>query len=131
MILILLLLSLKIRFITITSSSQSTSSIKGWPVEPQSPPLQLQSLPQQTDVYLTYPSAFESMMNNQVECCKVYEDGLCFAVFDKNPQAPLHVVIVPKDRTHGLSRLSNANQQHVGALGHLLYVAVSLARQFK
>jgi histidine triad (HIT) family protein len=71
------------------------------------------------------------MMNNQVECCKVYEDGICFAVFDKNPQAPLHVVIVPKDRTHGLSRLANCNQQHVGALGHLLYVAVSLARQFK
>jgi histidine triad (HIT) family protein len=96
---------------------------QGWPIEPQSPPLQ-------TDIYLQYPSVFENMMKNQVECCKVYEDGICFAVCDKNPMAPLHLVIVPKDRSHGLSRLSNCNQQHVGALGHLIYVAVTLARQF-
>lgn len=56
--------------------------------------------------------------------------GACAAIVDKNPVAPLHIVIFPKDRSSGMSRLSNVDQRHVEILGHLIYIATGLARQF-
>ena len=47
---------------------------------------------------------------------------------DINPQAPVHFLVIPKDRD-GLTQLSKATDRHEKILGHLLHVASKVARQ--
>ncbi len=55
---------------------------------------------------------------------KAYEDDLCLAFHDLNPQAPTHLLVVP--RQHLIS-LAHATPQHAALLGHLLQVTAQLA----
>ena len=57
---------------------------------------------------------------------KVYEDELAFAFHDINPQAPTHVLIVPKKH---ISSLNEASQDDQALLGHLTLVTSKLADQ--
>jgi len=57
----------------------------------------------------------------------VYEDELALAFRDIAPQAPVHVLVIPKDRD-GLSRLCKAEERHKEILGHLMYVAQEVAK---
>ena len=47
---------------------------------------------------------------------------------DVNPQAPVHVLVIPKERD-GLTRLSNAREDQKEILGHLMYVAQSVGKK--
>jgi diadenosine tetraphosphate (Ap4A) HIT family hydrolase len=49
---------------------------------------------------------------------------------DVNPQAPVHIIIIPK-KLDGLNMLSNAEQRHEAILGHLMYVATVIAKEQK
>jgi histidine triad (HIT) family protein len=51
-----------------------------------------------------------------------------YAFKDVNPQAPVHVLIIPKD-LQGLNKLSNAKQENITILGHLLWAASEIAKQ--
>lgn len=39
---------------------------------------------------------FCSIIKGEIPSTKVYEDDLCYAFFDINPQAPVHCLVVPK-----------------------------------
>jgi histidine triad (HIT) family protein len=56
----------------------------------------------------------------------IYEDDRCLAFHDVNPQAPTHVLIIPRKviRTH--AEITEADRD---LLGHLHLVAVKLAEQ--
>jgi histidine triad (HIT) family protein len=54
-----------------------------------------------------------------------YQDDRCYAFSDINPQAPVHLLIVPREH---LVSLAEAGEEHPALLGHLLWVAASLAR---
>ncbi len=56
----------------------------------------------------------------------VYEDDRVFAFEDINPQAPVHILILP--RKHFPS-LTEATEEDGALLGHLLLVAAQLARE--
>ena len=56
----------------------------------------------------------------------VYEDDLCLAFRDINPQAPTHVLIIPKKE---IPRLADAQDGDQALLGHLLLAAGRIARQ--
>jgi histidine triad (HIT) family protein len=56
----------------------------------------------------------------------VYQDEHCYAFSDINPQAPVHLLIVP--RRH-LDSLAQATAADTALLGHLQWVAGELARQ--
>ncbi|CAL4960804.1 unnamed protein product [Urochloa decumbens] len=69
----------------------------------------------------------------------VYEDQKILAFRDISPQAPIHIIIIPKVKD-GLSRLSKlqlqcvfmcskAEERHVEVLGSLLYAAKIVAKQ--
>jgi len=58
----------------------------------------------------------------------VYEDDLCLAFRDVNPQAPVHVLLVPKKP---LDMLSNAEIDDQALLGHMLLAAGKIARELK
>jgi len=58
----------------------------------------------------------------------LYEDELALAFLDVNPVAPVHFLVIPKDKD-GLERLSDCDERHKAVLGHLLWVAQHVARQ--
>lgn len=58
----------------------------------------------------------------------VYEDDVCLAFEDINPQAPVHILIIP--RAH-IASLDEAQAQHKETLGHLLLSAANIARDRK
>jgi histidine triad (HIT) family protein len=55
----------------------------------------------------------------------VYEDEHCLAFRDINPQAPTHVLIIPKRE---IPRLSDATAGDESLLGHLMLAAGKIAR---
>lgn len=57
---------------------------------------------------------------------KIYEDGDCFAIADISPQAPTHLLVLPKKHIASLDALSEGDAPIVG---RLLAVAARLARE--
>lgn len=68
---------------------------------------------------------FCSIVSGQMSAAKVYEDRVCVAFNDISPQAPHHVLIVP--RAH-FDSLAAAEEKHRETLGHLLLTAAQIAR---
>ena len=56
----------------------------------------------------------------------VYQDDQCFAFQDIHPQAPVHVLVIP--RKH-IASLAAADKSDEALLGHLLSAAAEIARQ--
>ena len=57
---------------------------------------------------------------------KFYEDDKVFAFADINPQAPVHVLIIPKKH---ISSLENIKQDDMVLLGHIQLVASKIAKE--
>lgn len=57
---------------------------------------------------------------------KVYEDTKAVAFRDLHPQAPTHVLIIPKEH---LDSLNDASHSDAALLGHLLWLAPKIANQ--
>lgn len=68
---------------------------------------------------------FCRIVQREVPATVVHEDALCIAFEDIRPQAPTHLLVVP--RTH-IATLDEAAPEHEPLLGHLLTVAARLAR---
>lgn len=71
---------------------------------------------------------FDKIINKQIPAKIAYEDDQCLAFHDVNPQAPVHLLLIPKQRD-GLTQLALAEERHQMILGHLLYVAKLVAKQ--
>lgn len=56
----------------------------------------------------------------------IHEDDHCVAFEDVGPQAPTHVLVVPREHIASMNDLS---QDHEQLAGHLLLVAMKVARQ--
>ncbi len=69
---------------------------------------------------------FSKIINREIPADIVYEDDLALAFRDVNPQAPAHILVVPKQ---AIPRLVDAKQEHQELLGHLLLVAAKIADQ--
>lgn len=69
---------------------------------------------------------FEKIINREIPADIVYEDELSLAFKDINPQAPVHVLIIPKK---SIEKLSDANIEDQALLGHLMLVAGKIAEQ--
>ena len=57
---------------------------------------------------------------------KVYEDELCYAFYDIDPQAPTHFLVIPKAHIPSVSAVNEENQATVG---HIFAVIAKLAAQ--
>jgi len=71
---------------------------------------------------------FDRIIAKQIPSSVVFEDERVLAFDDVNPQAPTHVLLVPKQR-EGLTQLRYATEDHEGILGHMLAVAAKIAKQ--
>jgi histidine triad (HIT) family protein len=69
---------------------------------------------------------FEKIAAREIPAKIVYEDELVLAFHDIKPQAPTHVLIVPKKP---IVRIGEAGPQDHKVLGHLLLKAAEVAKQ--
>ena len=70
---------------------------------------------------------FQKIIDGEIPSERIYEDNLAIVIKDINPQAPTHVLIIPK--TAQIPKLSDATKEHQTLLGHLLLVAGKISRQ--
>ena len=56
----------------------------------------------------------------------IYEDEHCVAINDINPQAPTHVLVIPRK---AIAMLSEAQPEDQALLGHLMLAVGNVARQ--
>jgi len=68
---------------------------------------------------------FEKIIAREIPADIVFEDEQCLAFRDINPQAPAHVLLVPK---RAIPRLGEAKPDDHALLGHLLVKAGEVAR---
>jgi len=71
---------------------------------------------------------FDKLLSGEWDSDKVYEDDKAFAFRDIQPQAPVHILVIPKNRD-GLTQLSKARENQKDILGHLLYVAQEIGKK--
>jgi histidine triad (HIT) family protein len=69
---------------------------------------------------------FKKIIDKDIPAKIVYEDELCLAFHDVNPQAPTHILLIPK--TTDIDRLSHAKTEHKTLLGHLMLTAGEIAK---
>ena len=62
----------------------------------------------------------------EIPATRVFEDDVCIAFNDLSPQAPTHVLIIPRDHVDSLDKADAANKE---SLGHLLLTAADIARE--
>ncbi|XP_027358325.1 14 kDa zinc-binding protein-like [Abrus precatorius] len=74
------------------------------------------------------PTIFDKIINKEIPSTVVYEDDKVLAFRDITPQAPTHILIIPKVKD-GLTGLSKAEERHCEILGRLLYTAKLVAKQ--
>ena len=69
---------------------------------------------------------FQRIIDKEIPAKIVHEDDLCLAFHDVAPQAPVHVLVIPKKEITNLSATTVEDQ---ALLGHLLLVAKQVAEQ--
>jgi histidine triad (HIT) family protein len=69
---------------------------------------------------------FAKIIAREIPAKIVYEDELCLAFHDVNPQAPVHVLLIPKKE---IPRLVDAQAEDQALLGHLMITANKIAQQ--
>jgi histidine triad (HIT) family protein len=69
---------------------------------------------------------FCRIIRREIPSKMVHEDEHCVAFEDINPQAPVHLLIVPKKH---IERLSDAEGRDQPLLGHLFLAGTGLARE--
>ncbi len=69
---------------------------------------------------------FCKIANHELDTNILYEDQHLIAIYDINPKAPKHVLIIPK--LH-IASLAQAKEEHVQLLGQINYRAAKLAEE--
>lgn len=68
---------------------------------------------------------FGRIIRREIPATIVHEDDLCLVIQDINPQAPVHLLVIPKEP---IPRISQAQPEHQALLGHLLLTAQRVAQ---
>jgi len=71
-------------------------------------------------------SIFQRIIDHEIPAKIEHEDEHCIVIHDIQPQAPVHLLIIPKRH---LVRISETSVSDESLLGHLLLVAGLLARK--
>ena len=67
---------------------------------------------------------FCKIIAGEIPSTKVYEDDLCFAFRDINPQAPTHILVVPKKH---LASVAEVTAENCAVVGHIFSVIAKIA----
>jgi len=69
---------------------------------------------------------FKRIIDKEIPAKILFEDGLCLAFQDVNPQAPVHVLLIPKKE---IASLNDPDAEDLMVLGHLLMTVPRIAEQ--
>jgi histidine triad (HIT) family protein len=69
---------------------------------------------------------FQRIIDREIPAKIEYEDERCIVLHDIQPQAPVHLLIIPKQ---AIPRISEAEEADQAVLGHLLLTARRLAQK--
>lgn len=69
---------------------------------------------------------FSKIINREIPADIVYEDNLALAFRDIAPQAPVHILVIPKQP---IPKLADAESQDHALMGHLLLTVKRVAEQ--
>lgn len=68
---------------------------------------------------------FCKIVSGDIPSNKVYEDELCLAFKDLNPQAPTHILVVPKEHIRSVDDINESNE---AVVGHIFSVIAKIAK---
>lgn len=77
-------------------------------------------------VYMSEPTIFTKIINKEIPATIVYEDELSLAFEDISPQAPIHLLIIPKKP---IATINDIQEEDRLIVGHLHYVASIIAKE--
>lgn len=69
---------------------------------------------------------FQRIIDREIPAKLAHEDEHCIALHDINPQAPVHVLVIPKRL---IPRIDQAGTDDQALLGHLLLSAAAVAKK--
>lgn len=67
---------------------------------------------------------FEKILAGEIPCNPVYEDEYTFAFNDIYPQAPVHVLVIPKSK---IVNVAQATESDIEQMGRVLFAAKKVA----
>jgi histidine triad (HIT) family protein len=71
---------------------------------------------------------FKRIIDREIPASIIYEDDRCLAFHDIAPQAPVHVVVIPKKEVASLAQIADDD---AALMGHLVVVLRKLAEQLQ
>lgn len=71
---------------------------------------------------------FCKIINNEIPSNKAYEDNEVIAFYDLNPQAPVHILIVPKMH---IKSIADVTPENSSVIAHISEVIAKLAKELK
>lgn len=71
---------------------------------------------------------FQRIIDREVPAKIEHEDDRCIVIHDIQPQAPVHILIIPK---RVITRLGDVTDADESVLGHLLVVACRVAAKLR
>ena len=69
---------------------------------------------------------FCKIVNGEIPSNKVYEDDKIIAIHDLNPQAPVHVLVIPKEH---IACADDINEDNCAVIGHLFSKIPVIAKE--
>lgn len=75
---------------------------------------------------MTEKTIFKRIIDKEIPADILYEDDLCLAFRDVSPQAPVHVLVIPKKEIPSTSALT---EDDIPLVGHLYLVLAQLAEK--
>jgi len=70
-------------------------------------------------------NVFAKILRKEIPADVLYEDDQCLGFRDSSPQAPTHVLVIPK---YPIAKLADTTRDDREVLGHLLWAAAEIAR---
>lgn len=68
---------------------------------------------------------FKKIIDKEIPADIIYEDDICLAFKDIQPQAPNHILVIPKKEIESLAKVNNDDKQ---TLGHMLVITSNIAK---
>ena len=69
---------------------------------------------------------FCKIVAGEIPSKKLYEDDLCYAFYDIDPQAPTHFLVIPKQHIPSAAAVTSENS---AVVGHIFEVIAKLTRE--
>lgn len=69
---------------------------------------------------------FCKIADGEIPSKKVYEDDVCYAFYDIDPQAPTHFLVIPKQH---IASVSEVTAENATVVGHIFSVIAKLSRE--